>query len=252
MKTNTLKTIFLILALAIFSAAVFAQPQGPASLAEGADERRDGGVDITTGTLTQADAGNMTSMTINSTVISSRWQGYYGNVTGTITLDDGQNNTLYSWQLINPQGEIYAVNDSKTVQWTQVQCLNFSVGSTRDNVTLAALENSLGMGTNDVDGVNETFNLSRGGSFTVGSSVTIGDDSGCSWVSLNTDNGPDTVRFNETILSDNTSNHNVIYTTVIEESLTGFSGSSLDFQMIVGDDGDTVAATDYYFYVELS
>ena len=130
--------------------------------------------------------------------------------------------------------------------------MNFSVGSTRDNVTLAALENSLGMGTNDVDGVNETFNLSRGGSFTVGSSVTIGDDSGCSWVSLNTDNGPDTVRFNETILSDNTSNHNVIYTTVIEESLTGFSGSSLDFEMIVGDDGDTVAATDYYFYVELS
>ena len=242
----------MIFALSLYSIAVFSAPLGPASLAEGADERRDGGTDTTSGTLTQADAGNMTSMTINSTAISQRWQGYYGNVSGTITLDDGQNNTLYSWDIANPAGEIYAVNDSKSVAWTQVQCLNFTAGDTSDNVTLTALENSLGMNSADPDGVNETFNLSRGGSFTVGSSVTIGDDSGCSWASLNTDNGPDTVRFNETILSDNTSNHNVIYTTVIEESLTGFSGSSLDFEMIVGDDGDTVAATDYYFYVELS
>jgi hypothetical protein len=39
---------------------------------------------------------------------------------------------------------------------------------------------------------------------------------------------------------------------LLEQDATGFSGSTLDFQMIVGENGDTEEATNYYFYVELS
>ena len=53
-------------------------------------------------------------------------------------------------------------------------------------------------------------------------------------------------------MTDNTSNHNVIYTAILEQQKAGFSGATLDFEMIVGDNGDVTAASDYYFYVELS
>jgi len=249
MKRKMLLLLLILVVATSLTIAVYAQsqPQGPSGLNEGNSERRPTADPISV----QAQAGNVTALKINATRITSRWQGYYGNITGEITLDDADNNTLYSWDLSNPEGEIYAVNDSKSVLWTQVICLNMSI-TTSNNVTLAALENSLGMGTNDVDGVNETFNNSRGGSFSVGSSVTIGDDSGCGWTSLNVNDGPDTVKFNETILTDNGSNHNVIYVAVLEQDQQGFQGSNLDFQMLVGENGDVTSATEYYFYVELS
>jgi hypothetical protein len=252
-KVKTLSVIVAIIVLALFSVVVFAAPQGPTDLGAGTPERREV-ADTTGGTLEQAQAGNMTPMKINSTRITSRWQGYYGNITGTITLDDANNNTLYSWDIANPQGEIYAVNDSKAVQWTQVICLNMSDPNTNNvNVTVSALENALGItDANDREGVNETFNLTFTGSFDVGSSVTIDSTSGCGAVSLYVNDAYDTLNFNETILTDNTSNHNVIYVAILEQQQQGFSGANLDFQMIVGENGDTTTATEYYFYVELS
>ncbi|MBL7055895.1 hypothetical protein ISS07_03215 [Candidatus Woesearchaeota archaeon] len=250
-KKKVITLLLLLVAIALLTITAYAQsqPQGPTGISEGLDERRPTADPISV----QAQAGNVTALKINATRITNRWQGYYGNITGTITLDDADNNTLYSWDLLSPEGEIYAVNDSKSVLWSQVICMNMTDPTTANvNVTLTALENSLGMGSNDVDGVNETFNNTRGGSFTVGSSVTIGDDSGCGWTSLNVNDGSDEVKFNETILTDNGSNHNVIYAAILEQDQQGFQGSNLDFQMIVGDNGDEIEATEYYFYVELS
>lgn len=247
-KTAVLFVAIFLIAIAVSSLIVFAQPQGPEGLFEGTDERKPTADPI----MVQAQAGNVTALSINATRITSRWQGYYGNISGSITLDDAQNNSIYQWQLVSPQGEIYAVNDSKTVQWTQVICVNISALSANAvNVTLSALETSLGMSTNDADGVNETFNHTFTGSFQVGTR-TINSASGCRSVSLYQNDGYTGDKFNETILTDNTSNHNVIYTALLEQDATGFSGSTLDFQMLVGENGDTEQATNYYFYVELT
>jgi ribosomal protein L21E len=250
-RVKALSAIATVVVLALFSVVVFAVPEGPESIERGTSERR---TTASSGSLQEAEAGNMTALTINNSAITTRWQGYYGNITGTITLDDAVNNTLYSWAIANPQGEVYAVNDSKTVQWTQLICLNMSDPNTANvNVTLSALENSLGItNANDKEGVNETFNHTFTGSFQVGSSVTIDSTSGCRAVSLNVNNVYDALNFNETILTDNTSNHNVIYTAILEQQQAGFSNANLDFQMIVGEDGDTAGATNYYFYIELS
>jgi hypothetical protein len=238
--------IILVIALALLSLKVLAaDPTGPESIERGADERRPTADPI----AVQAQAGNVTALTINATKITSRWQGYYGNITGTITLDDANNATMYSWEIASPQGEIYAVNDSTTPTWGDIVCFNFSKTSAEQNVTLSGLQDSLGMNSTDADTVNKTFNHTFKGSLTVGS-VTLTEGDGCQVVSLNVEDKYDAAKFNETILTDNTTK--IIYTALLEQDATGFQGSNLDFQMIVGENGDTTEATSYYFYVELT
>ena len=61
----------------------------------------------------EALAGNVTEITITGFTITQTWQGYFGNITGSITLDDGSGNTLYDWAAdasFSPIGEIYAAN----------------------------------------------------------------------------------------------------------------------------------------------
>jgi hypothetical protein len=245
-KVKMLLVIILVIALALLSTKVLAEdPAGPGSIERGSNERAPTADPV----VVQAQAGNVTALTINATKITGRWQGYYGNITGTITLDDANNATMYSWTIASPQGEIYAVNDSTTPIWEDIVCFNFSKTSAEQNVTLSDLEAALGMAPSDADTVNKTFNHTFKGSLTVGS-VTLTEGDGCQVVSLNVNDDYDAVKFNETILTDNSTK--IIYTSLLEQDETGFQGSTLDFQMLVGENGDTTEATNYYFYVELS
>jgi len=62
---------------------------------------------------TTAIAGNVTELAISGYSITQSWQGYFGNVTGTIMLADNSDNVMYNWSLASPEGEIYAsTNDS--------------------------------------------------------------------------------------------------------------------------------------------
>jgi hypothetical protein len=243
------QAILLIVAivLIVFSLRSHAEPEGPDSISRGSSERKATQAPI----AQQAQAGNITALTITATQATRRWQGFYGNITGNVTLDDASGNSMYRWELAAPRGEIYAVNDSITPRWSQVICFNFSSDAPQ-NVTLSELEASLGMGTNDADGVNETFNLTFTGSFSVGTRV-INALSGCSAVSLFVNDAYSGVRFNETILTDNTSAENVIYVSLLENDQQSFrSSETADFQMIVGENGDAAAPSNYYFYVELT
>ncbi|KHO52959.1 MAG: hypothetical protein QT05_C0012G0007 [archaeon GW2011_AR13] len=70
-----------------------------------------------------AIAGNVTEMTVVAFTTTQSWQGYFGNITGTIQLADGSDNVMYNWSLASPEGEIYAsVNNS--VNWVGTQCYN--------------------------------------------------------------------------------------------------------------------------------
>ncbi len=246
MKKRLFSLIFLLIMIVMFSYNVYPDPTG-AIITNGTPER--GSPDSLNGKPIEADAGNMTAVGINSSKISTRWQGYYGNITGLITLDDASTNTIYSWFITSPRGEIYAVNGSTTPTWANVECLQFNRSVTNTDLTM--LQTNLGMSVDDDDTVNKTFNLTFTGSFTIGSSNTIDSEDNCSLVSLYVNDGYDEVNFNETILIEN-DNNLIIYTALLEQDETGFSGSSLDFEMIVGDNGDIVASTTYWFYVELS
>jgi hypothetical protein len=253
LKAKMLVVVGLLLVTTLFAYKAFAAPypEGPSTIARGDSERKTDADPI----VVQAQAGNVTALTINATRITERWQGYYGNITGTIVLDDANNNSMYSWSIASPEGEIYAVNSSSTPVWSDVFCFNFSNNKTdpdgrgilqRFNGT--DLENASGMRPTDVDGIDETFNRTFARSFQVGSN-TIDSSSGCSVVGLNVNSAYQESEFQEVLLTDNNS---IIYTAILEQDETGFQGSTLDFQMIVAENGDVEEATNYYFYVELS
>lgn len=217
-------------------------------------------------------AGNVTEITVSGYSITQTWQGYYGNVSGTIQLADANDRVMYNWSLASPEGEVYAArNDS--LSWTNVQCFNFTAqgtladdsanagGTSQFGTNLSGLETAFNIASDDRDGVNETFSLtgtheSGGGLahdafFTNNLQFSAGE---ClsTHVFASSTIGVDGT-FQEVLLYEPVSS-TVVFTALLdEESPLGFDGAAHDFQMLVLEDGhgtDT-ATTTYYFYVEL-
>lgn len=213
----------------------------------------------------EALAGNVTELNIQGFSTTQSWQGYFGNVSGTIMLADSSDSVMYNWSLASPQGEIYAsTNDS--VSWSDVQCLNFTSdgtyvsesgngGTTNQHGTnLTQLEALFNIDWDDVDGVNETFNLFGPGThdlfytnnleFSEGEcrNTRIFDSSG-SGINDN---------FEEVLMYDPVT-RSIIFASIIDEDVNGFDGATHDFEMLVLEDGHEtdVDTTTYYFYVEL-
>lgn len=213
-----------------------------------------------------AKAGNITALVIDGTRVTESWQGYYGNITGTITLDDSNNFTMYDWSLPNPQGEVYASNHS-SVTWESVYCMNLShkrplggdsttaSGSIYYNINMTQIELNYGINLTDKDGLNETFNdtYTDPTGFRVGS-VTIDYEDGCSMTHPYLTQLYNTA-WQELLLTDNTS---LIFTAIIRDNADGFQDGSndiMDFQLMVlenGHYGSEDAVSTYYFFVELS
>ncbi|MCX8000587.1 MAG: hypothetical protein N3A69_16820 [Leptospiraceae bacterium] len=214
-----------------------------------------------------AFAGNVTEVNIFGYSPTRTWQGYFGNVTGTIQLTDAQSRVMYNWSLASPQGEVYASTNS-SILWSKIQCFNFTATGALNNVgseiagatnlygyNLTQLESMFGITFDDVDGVDETFvyfgapqghdlfytaNLQ----FSAGEcrSTRIFDSSG-SGVDGN---------FEEVLMYEPTTT-SIIFASLLDENQLGFDGATHDFQMMVLENGhgtDTYA-TPYYFFVEL-
>jgi hypothetical protein len=201
-------------------------------------------------TLT-ALGGNLTQLNIGTITQTISWQGYYGNVTGTIMLGDASGNTIYNWEAANPSGQIYASTSQVSFADGNIECYNFSK-SGGDYVDLDAYESSLNMDANSADGINETFNETTSyDAFYIGATYI---NSTCPTVYLfNSTNVSTTDTYQEVMLYDLTAN-DVIYTSIIKPGgIKGFNNLDWDFQMIVAEDGhigDTTPTT-YYFYVAL-
>src|SRR3990167_1096282 len=51
-----------------------------------------------------AQAGNVTELNIFGYSITQTWQGYFGNVSGTIILADANDKVMYNWSLASSEG----------------------------------------------------------------------------------------------------------------------------------------------------
>jgi hypothetical protein len=211
-----------------------------------------------------AIAGNVTELNIFGFSVTQTWQGYFGNVTGVITLNDNSDNVMYNWSLTSPQGEIYA-STNNSISWSNIQCLNFTATGTYASDTgnsgatsqfgtnLTILEGMFNIAPNDVDGVNETFNLLGTGHNRFFTNNLEFTEAECQNTRIFSDasQGEDG-KFEEVLLYEPTT-RSVIFTSLLNENLFGFDKKQHDFEMLVLEDGhgtDTSVAT-YYFYVEL-
>lgn len=259
---------FLPAILAMIWALVFVQIIHAAALPEGATVSVENSTRRTPAAATSVNAiaGNVSQLSIVGTTSTQSWQGFYGNVSGTITLDDAANKTLYDWALASPAGEVFAVRAGNTPSWTadNIMCYNFSMNSTYENnyFTFEELESLMNIDSADVDGVNETFiGQQYSGRFYAGYSEINGTTQDCNKINLYVNDMSQSENFTEVLLYDlnggtpsEADSGFEIFAAIIEENgAIGFDNLVWDFQMLVledGHEGDS-ATTEYYFYVEL-
>ena len=253
--------ILAVISIAAIYYVMAAVPLGPSTFNPGASTRQN--ESAYPAGQHEAYAGNITQLTVFATAQTKHWQGYYGEVTGTIVLDDAQNFTLYDWPNAEPKGEIYATANSTTPSWATALCFNYTGGadgSGLGNVTV--WENFYNMTWNDVDGINETFNMTSHPAVDIGDVVTILENT-CPSTYTHVSDAFQTDKFVELLLSDQ--DGRLIFTTIIENDdtanntdPTGYNDVTHDFQMLVAEDGTSrtggqinTATTTYYFYVDL-
>lgn len=198
-------------------------------------------INSTTAGVTLADsalaiAGNVTELLISGKTTTQSWQGYFGNVSGTIELANVDGNVMYNWSAANPSGEVLA-SVAQNVDWTNLACFDLVTDG-------AALETTYNIGTDSVDGVDETF-VATANIVTAGHSLNS-----CASVEIFDETGASNGDFTEVLLSDGV---NPVFASILEQDALGFDNRAHDFQMLVLEDGhlgDTSTST-YYFFVEL-
>lgn len=213
----------------------------------------------------QAIAGNVTELNIQGFTITQSWQGYYGNVSGTIQLADANDRVFYNWSLASPQGEVYAsTNDS--LDWTNIQCLNYSAsgtfaddsanagGTSQFGLNLTQVESSFNISSDDVDGLNETFTLSGAGTHDLFYTNNLQFSEGeCRSTRIFDASGQGVNNNFEEVLLYEPTTRSLVFTSLLDQNALGFDGAARDFQMLVLEDGHNTdtSTTNYYFYVEL-
>lgn len=219
---------------------VVAVPTGPSIIDPISSDR----YSLNAASNTSAIAGNVTELNFESNSITNTWQGYFGNITGSILLGDSNNKTLYDWTSASPNGEIYATRSASLPDWGTIQCANEAQIIQEDT----DLQVNLSV---DQDAVNRTFlNATSFNTFYVGS-VNINSTQNCYAVNLHNSTGAPSSDFQEVLLHDGGSAP--IYTALIKQDADGFDGRTHDFEMLVGENGHNgdTNPTPYYFYVEL-
>ena len=199
----------------------------------------------------EALAGNLTQLQITGITQTKSWQGFFGNVTGTITLEDAAGNRFYDWSAAEPQGQVYAsVNESIT--WSSVSCAPMH----SDLAFLNTWHSFYAMDNNDYDSINNTYNLTSHPEIYVGYTTL----NGCPTAYTFVNNASQSDDFPALLLSSDTES-TLIFTAILENktigarsSVVGFDGGLYDFQLLVAEDGSAgnTDTTTYYFWVEIN
>ena len=186
-------------------------------------------------TQTTAQAGNITQMNIDQSRITDTWQGFYGNVSGQIVLENGVGNNFYDWDYLSLTGEIYATR-STVSDWTTINCTNRTQWQNE--------ELKLGISTTQLDGINETYSQTSYPTFLVGARQMNGCKSTRPYKATSSAS-----RFWNVLLNSNSIN--TVYAAILAENKNAFDNSTADFEILVPVNR-TIGTATYYFYAELS
>lgn len=233
--TNPGNVAWLILAVGLvcLNAVMVSGVQG-ASITPGATSRAN--FNQSSSASLPVQAGNVTRLDISGKAISTHWAGFYGNISGNLTLEDASGNTFYNWVGLGiPAGEVFASNTSM-VNWSSISCAN----STR----ITAIEASLGIVSTDADKISATYTNNNHPPFNVSTTSLAG----CNSTNAYTSTGQSASLYYQILLIDG--QNRPVYTTLINDSATSFTGTSYDFELLVGE-SDSAGSTSMYFYIEI-
>jgi hypothetical protein len=208
---------------------------------------------------TTAEAGNITVLTMEAITQTRTWQGYYGNITGWITLDDASNFTFYNWSAADPKGQLFAsLKNDGTPTWYQIQCYTHADNS-------SAFQTFYKINQTDWDNVTLTYNETNHPPFEI-LNRTI---TGCPTTYIFRDDNYQSSEFVNFLLYDptkvyagtsETGTAGWIFGTMMENRSVGdhtdfscYNGQICDFQLLVADDahGTQSDPTEYYFWVDI-
>ena len=198
-----------------------------------------GGTDI-------AKGGFITETNFDTEQRTAKWQGYYGNITGRIVLEDSQKHEMYNWTWNSSKGgEVIATTNTSIPYWTGVT----NVTTTERDETSNGINAKWGWETDQSDDADATFSNDTYDLVVAGTSLTntiaTADDS-----ILPTGKGWKTAVIKDSSSID--SKEDYLFVGIIKNDAEAFDTTTKDFQMIVPV-GDTPTSTDtYYFYVELT
>jgi len=189
------------------------------------------------------DGGTINTVNLDSTQQNFGWKAYVGNVTGKLTLDDANQNTIYDWTLSTVTGEVY-VSRSNSIDWSSgsISCAS--------QATIASEQSFIGGSASDDDSINNTYNYTKHATMQVGVNTIQNSTCRATYTYVNDafQGASESTNFTAILLED--SGSNLIYATFIEQDATGFDGSTYDFQVIVPDQDNSSIVT-YYFYLEI-
>ena len=237
----------LIITLLLSFNAVLSVPEGPVlNYIQNETRAAQPATSITT------KGGTITTMVLNATAQNVRWKAYVGNVSGTLTLDDSRNYTIFEWRLTTVEGEVYA-SRSSSIDWSNVNC-TWSVTKNSTNRTIEENENLAMNHTFGDDNITATFSSRSHQSFYIGANPIASNS--CYSIHTFVNDTAQSTKFEEVLLYDglNATSGDVIYSTILEQDELGFDKGMYDFQMIVPEKGleTWTGSTPYYFYVELT
>ena len=121
-KNNKKRIVFMIMSVIIMSFLMkmaTALPTGPTSTFIANETKGPSGA-----TLINTSGGSITTVILNTSAQNLKWKAFVGNVTGTLTLDDTSNNTIFDWSLTDVIGEIYSTRYSGSINWSGINCSN--------------------------------------------------------------------------------------------------------------------------------
>ncbi|MBU1199330.1 MAG: hypothetical protein KKF46_03425 [Nanoarchaeota archaeon] len=227
-------------------------PQAIESITEGVSTRFNAS-SIAVPNISTVTAGNVSQINFTALSVTKAWAGYYGEITGRIVLENIERYVFYNWTSTEPKGEIYAATDN-SITWASIKCFN---ETDTGAINLSSQEAKYGIDSIDVDGIDETFNLTDHIAFQVGTNP-IGVDS-CPSTYVYGAAGYQTTHFSNVLLTDAAT---LVFTTIIENDeidnntdVVGFDGVTHDFQLLLAEDGHDGGPEDvtttYYFWAEI-
>lgn len=171
--------------------------------------------------------GNETSENITGTAVTSRWTGFYGNLSGNVVLGDATRSVFRAWNVHKfKDGVVYAANDS-VGDWSSTNIQPATTTDLPGYLIQPATDNFTNTFTD-----TKTF-----------SSASLNVKNTYYTRSLNNTRGESFY----TYALKSTSDDALVFAGIAEDDANSFKGSTVDYQLIAPAQENTT----YEFYLEL-